>query len=171
MKFKNDMGRSMIEMLMYLSLIVVIGTTTVNTYMSSVEKTRTVKAESLIRDIVEKVNTWYLGRNFSSSDKDLTTKLKENIPELKLVDPWGNNIAISVVGEDDENKDPANALQKFGVKFSGLSKSSCITVWNLFSQQGATNVKISDNSVNNLSTASASCEDSNNTVEGIFKKS
>ena len=145
MKFKNDLGRSMFEMVLYLGLIVVITTSTISMYAESVEKTRNIQADSQIEDIQEKVNLYYLGRPFPSTGQI------ETVLQTKLGNPY------------------------FGIKFSNLDKKRCINVSNLFIQKGAVTVEVNETKKNTsftISDAAKSCtkDGATNTVQGFFKK-
>ena len=63
MKFKNDAGRSMMEMILYIGITLVMTAATLRFYGESVEKTRMLQLDTQVSDIVEKVNLYYLGRS------------------------------------------------------------------------------------------------------------
>ena len=81
LKYKNDSGRSMMEMLLYLGITVVIGTGIIQTYSEAVQKTNRVKTDSLVSEIIEKVNNYYLGRSFTES-KDITEIVKTKMGDI-----------------------------------------------------------------------------------------
>lgn len=173
MKFKNDLGRSMFEMVLYLGLIVVITTSTISMYSESVEKTRNIQADSQIEDIQEKVNLYYLGRPFPSTGQIETVLQTKLGNQINLVDPWGSKITVYA------NKTGAGAGlladPYFGIKFSNLDKKRCINVSNLFIQKGAVTVEVNETKKNTsftISDAAKSCtrDGATNAVQGFFKK-
>lgn len=173
MKFKNDLGRSMMEMILYLGLIVVLSASTIKMYSDSVEKTRVIQAEDQVGDIVEIINTYYMGRQFPLTG-DLTNTLKTKLgDQINLVDPWGSNLAISA----NKTGTTGTTLSKpyFGIKFKNLSPATCVSVANIFIKQSATAIGVNKdtgvNSVPSISEIATSCSAKDiNTVQGFFLK-
>ncbi len=171
MKYKNDAGRSMMEMILYLGLMIVIGTSTITMYMNSVEKTRNIQAESLISDLVEKVNTYYLGRDFPMTG-NITSTLKNKMKDqINLIDPWGTKILVHAnKNGNGANDNSVYAKPYFGLEFSNLDKKRCITIYNLLTQKDAGMVEINGTKVLDLGLAAQSCKPNSNKVVGLFKK-
>ena len=120
-KYKNSFGRSMVEMLLYLGLVVVVGVGSIKLYAESVEKTKLLNAQNQIRDIVKTVNMLYIGRNFPING-DITTKVAAK--NVNLVDPWKQKITITAKNAPTGDAG-AFALPYFCVKMK-LSKANCV---------------------------------------------
>ena len=158
MKFKNDSGRSMLEMILYLGLVVILTASTLKMYSDSVEKTRFIKAEDQISDIVEKVNNYYMGREFPSTGQIETTLKNKLDNEINLVSPWGSNITIYA----NKTGTPGHAIFSkayFGVKFSNLTEAQCVNLANIFIGQSPIAVTINADSVSDASKAIPSVSD------------
>lgn len=119
-KYKNSLGRSMVEMLLYLGLVVIVGAGSIKLYAESVEKTKVLNAQNQVRDIVKSVNMFYIGRDFPNGN--ITSKIKEK--KVNLLDPWGQKIEI-VAKNAPTGGSGAFALPYFGVKMH-LSKANCV---------------------------------------------
>lgn len=116
-KYKNILGASMIEMLMYLGLVVVISAGSLKLYGEAVEKTKRIKAENQIRDIAEAVHLIYMGREFMN--KTLTSR---DLKDTNLVSPWNDTIQVSTFsgGQEGKFKRPYFRIQV------NLTKENCI---------------------------------------------
>lgn len=119
-KFKNELGRSMVEMLLYIGLVIVIGVSTIKLYSESVEKSKRINAQNQIRDLIKDVNMIYIGRNFPTSG-DISEKIKKK--GIKLVNPWGDSISI-IAKNAPTGGTGSFALPYFGIKMK-LSKARC----------------------------------------------
>ena len=172
MKFKNDMGRSMMEMILYLGLIVVLTASTLKMYADSVEKTRIVKLEEQIDDLKEYVNTYFLGRQLPT---EWTTFRNAVGGEEKFADPWGGKVLIAT-GKIETTPGSAFAKPNFEIKYSGSSmdEKRCITVGNTFIGKGVFAVKVNNKILNGInltiSKIAENCGENTNTIEGIFYK-
>ncbi len=120
-KYKNSLGRSMVEMLLYLGLVVIVGTGSIKLYAESVEKTKLLNAQNQVRDIVKSVNMFYIGRDFPING-DITAKIAAK--NVNLVDPWRQKITITAKNAPTGGSG-AFALPYFGVKMK-LSKANCV---------------------------------------------
>lgn len=118
-KFKESFGRSMVEMILYLGLVIVVTTSAIKLYTESVEKTKLINAQNQIRDIVKSVNMLYIGRDFPTNG-DITAKISEK--KINLVDPWGQKITVTA-----KNGGGSGSFVRpyFGIKMK-LSKANCI---------------------------------------------
>ena len=158
MKFKNDSGRSMLEMILYLGLIVVLTASTLKMYSDSVEKTRFIKAEDQISDIVEKVNNYYMGRQFPTTGQIETTLKNKLGDDINLISPWGSKVTVyanktGVAGHAIFSK------PYFGVRFSNLTEAQCVNLANIFIGQSPIAVTINADSVSNTAKAIPSVSD------------
>lgn len=120
-KFKNCLGRSMIEMLGYLALVILVTTAAIKLYTESVEKTKLINAQNQVRDIIKSVNMIYIGRDFPVNG-DITSKIASK--KINLVDPWGGKITITARNAPTGGTG-AFALPYFGIKMK-LSKANCV---------------------------------------------
>lgn len=120
-KFKDSLGRSMIEMLLYLTLVIIVSTASIKLYTESVEKTKLMNAQNQVRDIIKSVNMIYIGRDFPVNG-DITSKVAAK--KVHLVDPWGEKITITARNAPTGGTG-AFALPYFGIKMK-LSKANCI---------------------------------------------
>ena len=170
MKFRNDCGRSMIEMILYLGLIVVLTASTLRMYADSVEKTRNIKLETIVDELKEDVNTYYLGRPLPSDWNKFITDIGGS---AKVVDPWGGKITI-LTGK--EVADTVYSKANFGFKISGkaIDTKRCINIGNIFISKGAFAVKVNSDDISGvnleISSIAAACKSDDNTVEGYFYK-
>ncbi|MGN0929161.1 MAG: hypothetical protein ACI4N3_00800 [Alphaproteobacteria bacterium] len=120
-KFKEAFGRSMMEMLLYLGLVIVVTTAAIKLYTESVEKTKLINAQNQIRDIAKSVNMIYIGRDFPTSG-DITAKLKAK--NINLIDPWKG--AITVTAKNAPTGGTGSFVRPyFGIKMK-LSKANCV---------------------------------------------
>lgn len=179
MKFKNDSGRSMLEMILYLGLIVILTASTLKMYSDSVEKTRLIKAEDQIADIVEKVNNYYMGREFPTTGQ-LETTLKTKLgDDINLISPWGSKVTI-YANKTGVTGNPILSKPYFGVKFANLTEAQCVNIANIFIGQFPVAVGINKDAVvtdaskaiPSVSDMAADCnkEDATNYVMGWFLK-
>ena len=120
-KFKDSLGRSMIEMLGYLALVILVTTAAIKLYSESVEKTKLLNAQNQVRDIIKSVNMIYIGRDFPVNG-DITSKVAAK--NINLVDPWGKKITITAKNAPTGGAG-AFALPYFGIKMT-LSKANCV---------------------------------------------
>ena len=171
MKFKNDLGRSMMEMILYLGLIVVLTASTLRMYADSVEKTRVIKLEEQITDLKEYVNTYFLGRSLPT---DWTSFKNAVGGETKFSDPWGGKVVMTT-GKITPNT--IYSKENFEIKYSGPSMDlkRCISVGNTFIEKGVFALKINGKALTDISLTvsqvSENCKDENNNViEGVFYK-
>lgn len=118
---KNNSGRSMVEMLLYLAIVVLITTGSIKLYGESVEKTKRINAENQIRDIAKEINMLYIGRDFPSNG-DITEKIQEK--DINLTDPWGEKITITAKNSPTGGTG-IFLLPYFGIKMN-LSKEHCV---------------------------------------------
>lgn len=95
--YKSDYGRSMMEVLLYLSLIIVMIIASTKLYNDYNEKIKRTRAEDLLETISTKVSQIYYGRTFGTEPTSLNSKLTEN--NVVLIDPWGKK--IDVVSDTD----------------------------------------------------------------------
>lgn len=173
MKFKNDAGRSMMEMVLYIGIVLVMTASTLRMYGDSVEKTRMFQLDSQIGDIVEKVNLYYLGRSYPQSSGEINTVIKKNLGnEISLFDPWGSEIIVSA-----RNTDSANlGIDKpyMDLKISNLDTKRCMNVANTFVQKSSVGLLINnrkvDLNISDIADACSSTSDENNSVQGAFLK-
>ena len=166
LKYKNDSGRSMMEMLLYLGITIVIGTGIIQTYSETVQKTNRVKTDSLISDIVEKVNNYYLGRNFTQ-EQDITETVKTKMGNISLRNPWNNQevqVGIKPGIKPTGNNTPVPDTIK--IMFKNLNSKDCNIVFNVLEQKQAMSININGTKVNS---STENCKETNK-VEGIFKK-
>ncbi len=156
MKFKNDAGRSMMEMILYIGIIIMLGVTTMKTYGDSVEKTRIIEAENQISEIAEKVNNYYMGRPFPITGQIETTLKTKLGNQIKLIDPWGSNITIYANKSGIANHE---VLPKpyFGITYKNLDTARCVNIANTFAKQSPAAISINTNSV--VSTANKAIPD------------
>ena len=173
MKFKNDFGRSMLEMLLYITLMIVLSTAGISMYGDAVDKAKITDLESQIQDLTEIVNTYYLGRSFTNNS-DVSTTLKNNA-NANLKNPWSNAITIktftAVTGLEKPNK------QAFVLNFTTTSQKECGNVLVSLIHKGAVGVKVGsgnlskviDGNIPNLSCSFGSSEASK-VVAGYFYK-
>lgn len=166
LKYKNDSGRSMMEMLLYLGITVVIGTGIIQTYSEAVQKTNRVKTDSLVSEIIEKVNNYYLGRSFTES-KDITEIVKTKMGDISLKSPWnGQEVKVGIEKGIKPTGNNTPIPDKIKITFNGLNERDCNVVFNVLEQKKSTAININDHK-SNISTES--CKEVNK-VEGIFKK-
>ncbi len=172
MKFKNDSGRSMMEMILYLGLIVVLTASTLKMYADSVEKTRVVKLNTQIDDMREYVNTYYLGRNLPASD---WSRFKNDIGgETKFADPWGGKLTIST-GKIDTETIFSKANFAFEYKGSAIDVKRCISIGNTFLEKDVFALVINSAVLSGenltISKVAENCtKSSDNLVQGYFYK-
>ncbi|MCR5506886.1 MAG: hypothetical protein K6F04_03500 [bacterium] len=165
MKFKNDMGRSMMEMILYLGLIVVLTASTLKMYADSVEKTRIIKFENQVDDLREYVNTYFLGRPLPTDNNVYKTSFANAIGgTTKLDDPWGGVITLKTI---DANK-------SFSMTFTGKDQKTCINIGNTLLTKDSFSVTIGSVALtgDNLTIAKVAenCKTTNNTIIGSFYK-
>ena len=91
--YKSDLGRSMMEVLLYLSLIVVMTVASTKMYNDYNEKIKRTKASDQLETISSKVSQIYYGRTFGEQPVSLNSKLAEN--DVALIDPWGKKINVT----------------------------------------------------------------------------
>ena len=166
LKYKNDSGRSMMEMLLYLGITIVIGTGIIQTYSEAVQKTNRVKTDTLISDVIEKVNNYYLGRNFKANE-NITETVKTKMGNISLKSPWNGQevqVGIQAGTKPTGNNTPTPDIIK--IMFKSLSKKDCNIVFNVMEQKQATSIEINGTKTN---TSTGNCKDINK-VEGFFKK-
>ena len=160
MKFKNDIGRSMMEMILYLGLVVVLTASTLKMYADSVEKTRLVEFETTIDEVKENVNNYFLGRQLP---ENWNTFLSE-VHNGSIYNPWGGNITLLT---------QEGSKIKYGMQLSNLEQSVCIRVANAFIGKEAIAVNIDGTSLTdsnlNIGAVAGACKD-DATVIGYFKK-
>ena len=161
MKFKNDIGRSMMEMILYLGLIVVLTASTLKMYADSVEKTRLVEFETTIDEVKENVNNYFLGRQVPS---DWNPFLNE-VYKGSIYNPWGGNITL-LKGEGESKIN-------YGMQLTDLEQAVCIRVANAFIGKEAIAVNIDGTNLTdsnlNIGAVAGACKD-DATVIGYFKK-
>lgn len=166
LKYKNDSGRSMMEMLLYLGITIVIGTGIIQTYSEAVQKTNRVKTDTLVDEIVEKVNNYYLGRSFTE-DKDITDTVKTKMGNISLKSPWnGQEVKVNIEKGVKPTGNNTPIPDKIKIVFNGLNKKDCNVVFNVLEQKKSIAINI-NGQLSNISTES--CKEVNK-VEGIFKK-
>lgn len=91
--YKSDLGRSMMEVLLYLSLIIVMTIASTKMYNDYNEKIKRTKASDQLETISSKVSQIYYGRTFGNQPTSLNSKLAEN--NVALIDPWGKKIEVT----------------------------------------------------------------------------
>ncbi|MGN0930010.1 MAG: hypothetical protein ACI4N3_05205 [Alphaproteobacteria bacterium] len=91
-KYKSDFGRSMVEVLLYLSIIIVMIIGSTKMYNDYNQKIKRTSAEDQLENISTKVSQIYYGRTFGNEGTSLNDKLVEN--GVSLVDPWGKKIDV-----------------------------------------------------------------------------
>ena len=166
LKYKNDSGRSMMEMLLYLGITVVIGTGIIQTYSEAVQKTNRVKTDNLISDVIEKVNNYYLGRNFTA-EKDITETVKTKMGNISLKSPWnGQEVKVGIKPGIKANGNNTPVPDTIKITFNNLAKKDCNIVFNILEQKQAMFININSKKTK---TSTGECKDKNK-VEGIFKK-
>ena len=170
LKYKNDSGRSMMEMLLYLGITVVIGTGIIQTYSEAIQKTNRVKTDNLVSEIIEKVNNYYLGRNFAAKQDDINDIIKKNMGNISLKSPWnGNEVQVGIkpgVKADGNNIPLPDTIK---ITFNGLSQRDCNIVFNILEQKQAMSINIGSN--NKVKNSTTYCnKEGKNKVEGVFKK-
>ena len=171
MKFKNDAGRSMMEMILYLGLIVILTASTLKMYADSVEKTRVVKLENQIDDLKEYVNTYYLGRPLPTDWSNFRNAVGG---ETKFLDPWGGKVTVAT---GTVNPEGGFLKENFELKYSGKSMDvkRCMTIGNTFLEKDIFALKINGTLLTgtniNIGKVAENCtKDSENTIEGFFYK-
>ena len=179
MKFKNDMGKSMFEMVLYLGLIVLLTASTIKMYADSVEKTRIIKLENQIDEIREGVNTYYLGRNLpnTSSNANAYEKFKTEIGKAKFDNPWGGQVSLvtknPTIGENG-TATPPFTKPSFGIKYDNNDTKRCINIATSFLSKGVIALQISDTTISgkNLSigNVATNCTKKDAAVIGYFFK-
>ena len=172
MKFKNDAGRSMMEMILYLGLIVVLSAATVKMYADSVEKTRVVKLENQIEDLRDWVNTYSLGRSLPKNEGEWTDFKNVVGGDTKFVNPWGGSVIMTT--HPVVSSDPVFKKASFGISYSQLVPEKCIKIANTLWGKGAIGLNISETvitgldvnlgKITELCTNRAVSSDSDNTV-------
>ena len=165
MKFKNDSGRSMMEMILYLGLIVVLTASTIKMYADSVEKTRVIKLENQVDDLKEYVNTYFLGRSLPTDNNVYKTTFANAIGgSSKLVDAWGGTVTLKTV---DANK-------SYSMTFSGKDLKVCVSVGNTLLSKGATALSVNSTALSgenlNVSQVATNCKDKENTTTATFNR-
>ena len=173
MKFKNDAGRSMMEMILYIGITLVMTAATLRLYGESVEKTRMLQLDTQVSDIVEKVNLYYLGRSYPQNAGEINSIIKKNMgEEISLVDPWGSEIIVTTRNTDNAN----TGIEKphMDLKISNLDTKRCINVANTFIQKSAVALSINNNktetNIADVADACSTTSDGKNTVQGFFLK-
>lgn len=173
MKFKNDAGRSMMEMILYIGITLVMTASTLRLYGESVEKTRMLQFETQVGDIVEKVNLYYLGRPYPQNAGEINTTIKKNIGEdISLHDPWGTEIVVTAHNTDNTN----TGIEKpyMDLKVSNLDTKRCINVANTFITKSVVALQINNNktdlNIADIADACSTTSDGKNTVQGFFLK-
>lgn len=91
-KYKSDFGRSMIEVLLYLSLIIVMIVASTKMYNDYNQKIKRTTAEDRLDIISTKVSQIFYGRTFGNEGTSLNDKLTDN--GVSLIDPWGKKIDV-----------------------------------------------------------------------------
>lgn len=91
-KYKSDSGRSMMEVILYLSLIIVMTVASVKMYADYNEKIKRTKAQDQLETISENVSRLYFGKKFGTQKISLNDKLKEK--NISIIDPWGKNYDV-----------------------------------------------------------------------------
>lgn len=91
--YKSDSGRSMMEVLLYLSLIIVMTIASTKMYNDYNEKIKRTRASDQLETISSKVSQIYYGRTFGEEATSLNNKLTEN--DVVLIDPWGKKIDVT----------------------------------------------------------------------------
>ena len=169
MKFKNDAGRSMMEMILYLGLIVILTASTLKMYADSVEKTRVVKLENQIDDLREYVNTYYLGRPLPTDWANFRNAVGG---ETKFLDPWGGKVTVATGATN-----AAITKENFELQYSGKSMDvkRCMTVGNTFIEKDIVALRINGTLLTGanmeVGKIAENCnKESGNTIDGIFYK-
>ncbi len=164
---KNDFGRSMVEMILYLALVIIITTGSIKLYGESVEKTKRINAETQIRDIAKQVNMLYIGRPFPQNG-DISEKIKDK--DINLTDPWGEPITITAKNSPTGGTG-IFVLPYFGIKMK-LSKAHCVLLASAL-EADTIGINVKSNSITGLSEGvdaySKDCQD-NHDVYFWFKK-
>ncbi len=96
-KYKSDSGRSMMEVMLYLSLIIVMTVGSIKMYADYNEKIKRTKAQDQLETISEKVSQIHFGRKFGTEKISLNDKLRQN--NVSLIDPWGKNFDVKTDNE------------------------------------------------------------------------
>ena len=173
MKFRNDAGRSMVELLLYLSVIFGLTAGTLKMYSDSVERTRMLQFDTQVMDIVEKVNLYYLGRDFPSNVREVNAVLKKNLgSDINFFDPWGGEIVVTARNSDTSNV----GIDKphMDLQVSNLDTKRCIDVANKFVEKSAVflliNSQKADLNITDIADICSSKSGDDNIVQGFFMK-
>ena len=131
---KSDSGRSLLEALLYISLVGVMVVASVKMYSDYNQKIKRTKAQDQLEEISSKVNSIYFGKKMPAPGTPLNQKLIENSVNLK--DPWGKD--INVISNHAEKKE-----YNYYISMS-LDKTNCIYL--------AMNVisKVAEPTINNI---------------------
>ena len=151
-KYKSDYGRSMMEVLLYLGLIVVMVVSSTKMYADYNEKIKRTKALDQLENISEKVSQIYFGRTFGTEKISLNEKLKQN--NVSLIDPWGKNFDVM----SDNNT-------KYHITIT-TNKANCIHL----AMNGESKIQepVVNNNLNTTSTPFTLCTDGNNNTVSFY---
>ncbi len=118
--YKSDSGRSLLEALLYISLVSVMVVASVKMYSDYNQKIKRTSAQEQLDEISSKVNTLYFGRTLPTAGTSLNEKLTSN--GVKLTDPWSK--AISVVSDNETNYHITMTLNKTACIFLAMNTIS-----------------------------------------------
>ena len=173
MNLKNDAGRSLMELLLYLGITFGLTAGVLKMYSESVDKTNMLKLDTQISDIVEKVNLYYLGRDYPNNVHDLNSVMKKNLgSEINFYDPWGGEIIVTARNSDTLGVGIDKAHMDLQV--SNLDQKKCIDVANKFTEKGAVYLLINSQkaefNVSDIADLCSSKSSDDNVVQGFFLK-
>ena len=150
--YRNDSGRSMIEMLGVLAIIGVLSVGGIAGYSKAMRKYRENKAIDQISQILTSVRTFYTNQG-SFKGLDNASALKYEIVSQDMVedDDVGEGTETGKVtlrnsfgGEVDLSTNDAN--NRFILKYGGIDKLSCITIassdWGQTASSGLVEIKL-----------------------------
>jgi hypothetical protein len=118
MESKSESGASMLEVLCYLSLIVVMSVGTLQVYVSESRKADRIRIENQIYDIIDKVQVFEFGNKDTLNESGIKNKLTG--AGISLHHKWSAG--------DSENsiQITASGMECFGVAVSKLPQHACI---------------------------------------------
>ena len=117
MNRKNESGATMLEVLCYLSLIVVISVATLQIYASESNKAERIRLENQVYDIIEKVQIFEFGNPGALK----TTVAKLESAGIRLKHKWGNGTANDLFAGSSDGE-----TECFIVRVENLPKQACM---------------------------------------------
>lgn len=120
---KTESGRSIIEILGVLGIMMVLMAGTLRIYDYADQKSKLFKFEQQINDIAEDVKTLFIGRNWDGFARLSTANSSQAYlmdKEINLRDPFGNDIMVL--------RTKSSKIGKFYIKVSKVNLKACLVL-------------------------------------------